>query len=278
MKKQLLTIFTAVLSIASASAQDTLFVGESQTVGFGDMSTIDADADTYGWAIGDMTGAGTTFDAQGEALTSNSWKGGGVGALTPDNWVITPALDLSAYATATLTFGRSSYEVDYAGENYSVYAVVSADANAVGTALSGATALYTELIATGDEWLTKTVDLTSVAGYANVYVAFRHHDCTDMNLLTVDDIIVSADGVNTVKENNLNVLVYPNPANDVVNFKLNGNATSVEIIGLDGKVYSSTSVNGNSTSVNVSELASGIYVYEIVAENGSITRNTFVKK
>ena len=50
------------------------------------------------------------------------------------------------------------------------------------------------------------------------------------------------------------------------------------IIGLDGKVYSTTSFNGNSTSVNVASLASGIYVYEIVAENGSVTRSTFVKK
>lgn len=283
MKKQLLTIFTAVLSIASVNAQDTLFSANQFTGGFENMSTINADADTLGWGIYDITTAPYTFASQGEVLGSQSWydpnnDGTGIN-LTPDNWVISPAVDLSNYDAATLTFGRgSTWDDGTSSEVYSVYAVSVADPTTLGTALNAATSLLDETIITADAWATKTVSLTTLAGQANVYVAIRHHNSTGFDYLMVDDLVVSATSSASIKENNLNVSVYPNPANDVVNFKLNGEATSVSIIGLDGKVYSTTSISGNTTSVNVASLASGIYVYEIVAENGSVTRSTFVKK
>jgi hypothetical protein len=107
MKKQLLTIFTAVLSIASVNAQDTLFSAKEFTGGFENMSTINADSDTLEWGIYDVTGAGFTFDAQGEVLGSQSWTLDN-GPLTPDNWVITSVMDLSNYDAATFTFGRGA--------------------------------------------------------------------------------------------------------------------------------------------------------------------------
>ncbi len=36
--------------------------------------------------------------------------------------------------------------------------------------------------------------------------------------------------------------------------------------------------NANTATVNVSNLVSGVYFYEVVAENGTIVRNTSVKK
>lgn len=81
-----------------------------------------------------------------------------------------------------------------------------------------------------------------------------------------------------VDENSMSASVYPNPAADVLNIKLTENATSVSILGMDGKVISTESVNSNLVAVNVSNLVSGVYFYEVVAENGTVIRNTFVKK
>ena len=81
-----------------------------------------------------------------------------------------------------------------------------------------------------------------------------------------------------VDENAITTSVYPNPANDVLNFNLSVNATSVSIIGMDGKVISTEVINANTAAVNVSNLVSGVYFYEIATENGSLVRNTFVKK
>lgn len=81
-----------------------------------------------------------------------------------------------------------------------------------------------------------------------------------------------------VDENEITTSVFPNPANDVLNFNLSVNATSVSIIGMDGKVISTEVINANTAAVNVSNLVSGVYFYEIATENGSLVRNTFVKK
>ncbi len=80
-----------------------------------------------------------------------------------------------------------------------------------------------------------------------------------------------------LNSDNINVSVYPNPANDVLNVKLSEVAESVSIISMDGKVVSTQIVNGTSTTVDVSELTSGVYLYEVVTANGTV-RNTFMKK
>ena len=77
----------------------------------------------------------------------------------------------------------------------------------------------------------------------------------------------------------LSASVYPNPAADVLNFKLEGvDATSITIFGLDGKILISQSVSGANGSVNVAELNSGMYIYQIATANGETVKSTFVKK
>jgi hypothetical protein len=79
-------------------------------------------------------------------------------------------------------------------------------------------------------------------------------------------------------ENEIVSSVYPNPASDVLNIKFKANATSVSIISMDGKVVSTQKVSSNTVTVDLSNVLAGAYIYEIVAENGTVIRNTFVKK
>ena len=79
-------------------------------------------------------------------------------------------------------------------------------------------------------------------------------------------------------ESTISAKVYPNPASTVLNVNTSGVATSVSILSLDGKVISNTLMNSTSTVVDVADLTAGVYFYEIVAEDGSVVRNTFVKK
>ncbi len=80
-----------------------------------------------------------------------------------------------------------------------------------------------------------------------------------------------------INENSIELSVYPNPANDVLNVKLNEVAQTISVISMDGKVVSTQVVNATSTTINVADLNPGVYVYEIVTANGTL-RNTFVKK
>lgn len=95
--------------------------------------------------------------------------------------------------------------------------------------------------------------------------------------LSIDNFVLN--GTNGVSENLADLIkVFPNPANDVLNVSINGTIETVSIIGMDGKVVSSTLVNNTSTSVNVADLKAGVYFYEVKTANGATVRNTFVKQ
>lgn len=81
-----------------------------------------------------------------------------------------------------------------------------------------------------------------------------------------------------LSENQLGASVYPNPAKDALNFKLNENASAIEIITMDGKVVVSNKVNSTAGSVDISALENGMYIYNITTDKGAKSTGTFVKK
>jgi hypothetical protein len=144
-----------------------------------------------------------------------------------------------------------------------------------------------ELGASVANWTTATFTMnpTGTTGVANRMVIFAvssvkgYFDLQTPSVGTTLWIDGFTTGFAGIEESvSFEALVYPNPASDVLNINVNTNATSVSIMGMDGKVISSESVNSNSIAVNVSDLVAGVYFYEVVAENGTVVRNTFVKK
>ncbi len=92
-----------------------------------------------------------------------------------------------------------------------------------------------------------------------------------------NEITLTSAGTSGINENTISVNAYPNPANSELNITMSENATSVAVISMDGKVVASQEVNGTSTTINVANLNSGVYFYEVTAENGLVVRNSFVK-
>lgn len=72
--------------------------------------------------------------------------------------------------------------------------------------------------------------------------------------------------------------VFPNPANDVLNFKLKENCKSIEILSLDGKTVALEVVSGMSVKLNISNLNSGVYIFKLTNDKGLVSTNKFVKK
>jgi hypothetical protein len=279
MRKTLL--FIALATVSGYSNAQVAY-SASGLADFSNMTSVDADGDTQNWGVFDFMTAnngapvGTSFDAQGELLGSFSWDPATQAPLTPDNWIITPAIDLTSLTAATLSWGRASVDPDYEAENYSVYVVTAVDQTALLTALVAATPVYTETIAVGDEWLERSVNINSFAGQNNVYVAFRHHACTDEFILVIDDILVA----NTagLEENKMDVSIFPNPAADVLNVNTSLEVTSVKVFGLDGKIVLSENVDGFNVQINIAELTSGAYIVEAIGANGGVVRTNFIKK
>jgi hypothetical protein len=74
-------------------------------------------------------------------------------------------------------------------------------------------------------------------------------------------------------ENSVVNRVYPNPANDELNFIVNGKISSITINTLDGKVVKTAT----SSTVDVSVLSSGMYIYHVNVD-GKIATGNFVKQ
>jgi hypothetical protein len=142
------------------------------------------------------------------------------------------------------------------------------DTDVLGTAVGGAVSSFAAM-----DFTNSTMIIWVGNGYIDANPPTNSGSWT-INSISFGGVTAFAD----VEENTLTSKVYPNPASDDLTIELNTNATSVSIIGMDGKVISTESVNANSVTVNVSALVAGVYVYEIVAENGEVVRNTFVKK
>jgi hypothetical protein len=76
-----------------------------------------------------------------------------------------------------------------------------------------------------------------------------------------------------------NFTVSPNPANEVINVKLNNAENAVITISdLAGKVVSTTTSNGISTSVSTAGLNSGVYLVNVTIGNSTSTQKVVIKK
>jgi hypothetical protein len=84
--------------------------------------------------------------------------------------------------------------------------------------------------------------------------------------------------VNEIEEA-ANFTVSPNPANDVINIKLNNAETAeISITDLAGKTVKNVTSNGISTSVSTSGLNSGVYFVNVTIGNATSTQKVVIKK
>jgi hypothetical protein len=112
-------------------------------------------------------------------------------------------------------------------------------------------------------------DLTS-----NVYegaLLIRSNDPTQ-EMLTINVLISVTVGINENGEKEF-VVVYPNPATDMLNINSNGEVTNVRLINTVGQVVFDQVTN----QINVSELESGVYFIQIDNKNGSTTQKILIQ-
>ncbi|GEM_PF-6848435 len=131
---------------------------------------LDEDGDGHNW---EWQEPGSSYvHSTSHSMYSASYEGNGVGALSPDNWLITPK-----FTASMLTFWIRNYSGSYK-DHLEVY--VSTD--------NGAT--WSESVLSIDPANTfeqYTIDLTEY-GEAELRVAFRHCNCSDKYRFYLDDI------------------------------------------------------------------------------------------
>ena len=146
-----------------------------------DWTNIDADGDGYKW----NTFTTTSLDSQGNptvfdtsCATSASYDGT---VLHPDNWLITPQVELKG----NLSVWLRGQDPSWAGEHFAIY--LSTSGNTV-TDFTNGTVLIPETTAQ-DVYTEYTADLSAYNGQMG-YIAIRHFNCSDMFRLNVDNFYI----------------------------------------------------------------------------------------
>lgn len=260
--KKIFTLALICFAVVAANAQNNVIFSEDFEGGNipSGWTTNDADGDGYDWA--NSAEIGLPGNGGSDACMFSQSYDNSVGALNPDNWLITPQINL--VAGSRLHFFVTGQDASWCNEHYGVYI------STTGTNPSDFTCLFEETFQDSKDqatWQEKVVELDAYTG--NAYIAFRHFNITDMFYLDLDDVTIvqSGVGVNEAEANQFSV--YPNPAYNVLNIAGEGNA---EICNLLGQTIMSEVVNGEA-QINISNLEAGVY---FVRMNGIAQK--FIKK
>lgn len=177
--------------------------------GFGTWTNIDADGDGFKWALNSIDQTYRSYKAD-ENLELGLGHGGSADmvisgsfcsnsndptyhgqALTPDNYLVSPQVTLGG----TIRFWAKGMDPADCAEKFGV--AVSTSGN---TSASSFTMVGEQKTATA-EWTLYTFDLSEYDGQTG-YVAIRHYDCTDQDMLCVDDVVITAPGAGAWTEVN----------------------------------------------------------------------------
>ncbi|TYA57989.1 T9SS-dependent choice-of-anchor J family protein [Formosa maritima] len=236
-----------------------------------DWSVTDADGDGNNWgdipAVGDGMGGYITP----VSLISRSWQ---QIPLNPDNWVVSPVIDLSTATTPiTLEWITQVAAATWDEEKYSVHVGTTNDISVLVNSATSMTETLGDAGNTGTP-VNHTFDISDLAGEAQVYVAFRHWDCSDQDFLSVDDVTVSAQTLSIdefeepnrykVACNNHYISIYN--INSEVNYKL---------INITGQLVLEGKTNNETHTIDATKLTTGIYIIEIT---NPLTNAVFRKK
>lgn len=189
----LLMVFTLVFGVfgVTPAAADT---GTTYTFeeGLGGWTTIDADGDGHNWFwsgdfktlypyydvdeinINEYAYGGTGY-SMGSASYTNDY---GVGILHPDNFLVSPKVELGG----SISFYTYPLDDNYAYDYIGVFVSTTGNTDA---------ADFTEVQSwtlTADEWKQYTVDLSAYSGEG--YVAIRHYNCSDVYIFFLDNVTI----------------------------------------------------------------------------------------
>ncbi len=241
--------------------------------------SIDANGDGHNWYwVPMMDGDQVSFgrmQSRSAVQIDGEWE-----ALTPDNWLITPEIQLdpitSEDQTIMLSFrvATGATTPGFKLEHYSVM-ISYTDLDP-----SSFMEIYSETLSEDhpqNDLQLREVELSFYEGQT-VYIAFRHHDVTNMDRLLMSDVQINmlGDAVNVTDPDELVFNVFPNPAKDMVFIEAGSKIIDIRMISLSGKVIYQHHVNDTHHQVNTNMLPNGLYIIKATTNQGIVTHKVHV--
>lgn len=261
----LVAMFIAVSSFAQLTLED--FQGGVVPAGWQTVTpTYNAGAgNTWRWHINDYSGA--------VAMRASAFSGTNVAT---EQWLITPSFPTTGLSTVGLSFDND--RANYPGPILQVF--VSSDW--AGDSASFASATWTEItgldLSTGAYTIVNnTSDISSFAGNASVYVAFKYTSSTTEGAVwDVDNITVTAGA--TVHNLSAGVSIYPNPVSNTLNISTLSTIAKVQVLNVIGQEVMSNDFNAKNVTINTESLTNGVYFVKVTNTKGQSSVTKIVKK
>ena len=186
--------------------------------------------------------------------------------IRPNDWLITPRLAIPANG-AHLSWWVAAYAEDWPVNVYDVLISTS------GTAPENFTSVFSEATTT-ENFQQRSLDLSDYAGQ-NIHIAFAHHTNTDeiedSYGLSIDDISVEAGSCIQENREEADILLYPNPASDVLNVSFVYGCEILIYNTLGQIVYQDKAV-GDEVRVDTHAFAPGTYFVQVKGEKNCVKR------
>ncbi len=243
MIKKITLLLTLCFACSQLVTAQTYFSDDFSSGNLDSWTLIDSDGDGNNWYNVDLDDG-----VQEEHASSASWiptpPAGEI--LFPDNWMISPAIDLtSASGNVFLEWKAYAQDQDWANENYTVYVATASDI----ATLQASPTSFNEIIGPSAGYVDRNIDVTSFVGQT-IYVAFRHHNVSDQFRLNIDDVTVRTFNDDDVAITSVNMprygLVNTDYTLEMVITNVGGNAiTSLVAVWDDGTTTNTATIPVN---------------------------------
>lgn len=273
MKKITLTL-AAFATALTMNAQTTIFSDDFNDEDVSDWELYDEDGDGNNWAdlfqISNQAGEPVTP----VSIISRSWQGS---PLTPDNWIVSPAIDLSAEdgSDEIMVSWMRQVSAAFPEETYTLYVGTSDDI----ADLENATVTLTESFdAPSPETDTPqevSLNITELAGEV-VYLAFRHYNSEDADFISIDDVTVTSGAMSVENEKFANFTHFVDASNNL-NLSAKTPMSQVTLFSILGQQVMSKKLSAKDAQINLSSLNAGVYLAQVSIE-GEMKSFKIIKK
>ena len=190
----------------------------------------------------------------------------GVGALTPDNWVIMGPIDLTNVSDALLEWQVMGLDPNWCQENYTIYVGSSSNySDLINSSVS-----FNETITSGGDacgsWANRSLDISAATGEL-VYIGMRHHDVTDMYYLNIDNVSVTSSTMSNEDFTLQNIDYSFNQETNLLRVTSEEMLSNIQIYNMLGQKVLNQELNDTSALLNLSSLSSSIYIVNVEGNN-----------
>ena len=202
-----------------------------------------------------------------KCIVSNSYYTS-TGALNPDNWITSYAIDLNSVNPGTNIELSWKLRGELAGFAHEYYTVYAATGNQISDFQSSSVkrSEYVDEVGGNGTWTTRTLDLSSLAGNT-VYIAFRHHASSNQYNINIDDVSVTTQALSIEDFNDDNFGYYFDHESSTLNLSSTSKPiNTVEIFSILGQNIITKRSAQNSETLDLSSLTNGVYIARVTID------------